>query len=172
MIEINKRQTCCFIGHRRIDATEELKNKLYKIIENLIVYENVNTFLLGSKSQFNDLCKQMLCRLKEKYQHIVRIYVRAEFPYIDEEYESYLLRWCDDTYYPERMINAGKAAYVERNYEMIEKSDYCMVYFDENYVPPARKQSKRDAVAYQPKSGTKTAYDYAMKKCRKVINVI
>ena len=172
MNDVNKQHTCCFIGHRHIDKSEELKNEVCELIENLIVNEGVNTFLLGSKSKFNDLCKMLLCSFKEKYPHITRIYVRAEFPYIDDSYKDYLLQWCDDTYYPERMIDAGRAAYVERNYEMIEKSDYCVVYFDESYAPAERKNSKRDLFAYQPKSGTKIAYDYAVKKCRKVINVL
>lgn len=168
----NKQHTCCFIGHRHIEKTDGLENRVHNIIENLILNENVDTFLLGSKSEFNDLCKHILCDLKEKYPHIVRIYIRAEFPHIDDSYKNYLLQWCDDTYYPERMIDAGRAAYVERNYEMIEKSDYCVVYFDESYAPAKRKNSERDLVAYQPKSGTKIAYDYAVKRCGKVINVI
>lgn len=172
MEENNKQHTCCFIGHRHIDKSEELENRVCGIIEDLIVNKNVDTFLVGSKSEFNALCKQILCELKEKYPHINRIYVRAEYPYINDDYKNYLLKWCDDTYYPERMIDAGRAAYVERNYEMIEKSDYCIVYFDENYAPAMRKNSKRDLVAYQPKSGTKIAYDYAVKKCGTVINVL
>lgn len=172
MNEENKQHTCCFIGHRHIDKTEKLWNKVCGVIEDLISNKNVDTFLLGSKSEFNDLCKQILCELKEKYPHIVRIYVRAEFPYIDDDYKKLLLNWCDDTYYPERIIDAGRAVYVERNYEMIEKSDYCVVYFNESYAPAKRKSSKRDLVAYQPKSGTRVAYDYAVKKCGTVINVI
>lgn len=172
MNEDNKQHTCCFIGHRHIDKTEELENRVCEIIENLITKENVSTFLLGSKSEFNDLCKHLLCELKEKYPHIVRVYIRAEYPYISDDYKKYLMQWCDDTYYPERMIGAGRAAYVERNYEMIEKSDYCVIYFNEGYAPAKRKNSKRDLIAYQPKSGTKIAYDYAVKKCSKVINVI
>lgn len=168
----NKQHSCCFIGHRHIDKSEELKNKVYNIIENLIVNGSVDTFLLDSRSEFNDLCRNILCELKEKYPHIVRIYVRAEYPNISDNYKKYLLNWYDDTYYPERIVNAGKAVYVERNYEIIEKSSYCIVYYNESYAPPKRKNSKRDLIAYQPKSGTKTAYEYAVKKCRKVINVI
>lgn len=37
------------------------------------------------------------------------------------------------------MLNAGMAAYVECNYEMIEKSNYCVIYYDENYMPPKGK---------------------------------
>lgn len=70
------------------------------------------------------------------------------------------------------MENAGRASYVERNQEMINKSDYCIVYYDENYAPPRRKNSKRDLFDYQPKSGTKVAYDYAVKKGNEIINVM
>ena len=72
MPDIDKEKTCCFFGHRKIDETEELKNKLSEIIENLIVNENVDTFLFGSKSQFDDLCHKIVTELKEKYPHIRR----------------------------------------------------------------------------------------------------
>ena len=68
------------------------------------------------------------------------------------------------------MENAGRASYVERNQEMINKSDFCIVYYDENYAPPKRKNSRRDLTDYQPKSGTKIAYDYAVKKKKIIIN--
>ena len=123
-----KLYTCCFLGHRKIKETDELKSKLYNEIETLITYKKVHTFLFGSKSQFDDLCYKIVTELKEKYQHIKRIYVRAEFPYIDDSYKNYLLESYEDTYYPSKMIDAGKAAYVERNYEMINNSRYCICY--------------------------------------------
>ena len=55
--------------------------------------------------------------------------------------------------------------------EMIKNSFYCICYYDENYAPPRRKNSRRDLFDYQPKSGTKVAYDFAVKKCGQVINV-
>ena len=71
--------TCCFFGHRTINETEKLKVKLYKTIENLVVNENVDTFLFGSKSRFDSLCLELVTKLKEKYPHIKRIYVRQNF---------------------------------------------------------------------------------------------
>jgi len=67
--------------------------------------------------------------------------VRAEYPYIDEDYKNYLLEHYEETYYPEKIVNAGKAAYVERNCEMINSSSVCVVYYDESYTPK-RKNSK------------------------------
>ena len=165
-----KNYTTCFFGHRKIDETEELKNNLRGLIENLIVNEKVDTFFFGSKSQFDDLCHKIVTELKEKYPHIKRIYVRSAFQHIPDWYEDSLLQHYEDTYFPEHMENAGRASYVERNQEMINNSDFCIVYYDENYAPPKRKNSRRDLTDYQPRSGTKIAYDYAVKKKKIIIN--
>ena len=154
-----KEKTCCFFGHREINETEELKSKLMEIIEKLIVDEKVDTFLLGSKSQFNNLCLELVTAIKEKYPHIKRIYVRAEYPDINEQYTNYLLESYEETYYPEHIRSSGRAAYVERNYEMINKSKFCIVYYDEPKAPTTRK------------SGTKIALDYAVKKGKQIINI-
>ncbi|MBR6523759.1 MAG: hypothetical protein IKT39_04030 [Clostridia bacterium] len=61
---------------------------------------------------------------------------------------------------------------MERNQEMINKSKFCVVYYDENYLPPWRKNSRRDLFDYQPKSGTKVAYEYAVKKKKHIINTL
>ena len=152
-----KEKTCCFFGHRKINETEELKSKLVEIIEKLIVDEKVDTFLFGSKSRFNSLCLELVSEIKEKYPHIKRVYVRAEYPYISERYKKYLLESYEDTYYPEHIIGSGRAAYVERNYVMINKSKFCIVYYDEPNAPTTRK------------SGTKIALDYAIKHKKEII---
>lgn len=152
-----KEKTCCFIGHRKIEETSKLRGELYEIIERLIKDEKVDTFLFGSKSRFNDLCHELVTKIKEKYPHIKRVYVRAEYPYIDDNYQAYLLKNYEDTYYPEKIIGAGKAAYVERNCEMINNCRFCVVYYDEQNAPTTRK------------SGTKTALDYAVKHKKEII---
>ena len=171
-MEREKSNTCCFLGHRKIEITDALVNRLSGVVENLIREERIYTFLFGSKSQFDELCHKIVSSLQEKYPHIKRIYVRAEFPYIDERYTAYLLKSYEDTYYPERMIHAGRAAYVERNYEMIENSSVCVLYYDENYWPPRRKNSRRSVTTYQPASGTRLAYDYAERKGIRIINML
>lgn len=154
------KNTCCFIGHRTIKETDELKCRLTKVIEKLITNEKVDTFLFGSKSRFDSLCLEVVMELKEKYPHIKRIYVRAEYPYISEHYKNYLLESYDDTYYPENILNSGKAAYVERNYEMIDHSHYCIIYYNGQEATSARK------------SGTKIALAYAKKRCKRIITMV
>ncbi len=108
---------------------------------------------------------------RKNIPHIKRIYVRGEFTVVGGSFEEYLLKECDSTYFPERAKNAGRAVYVERNYEMIDKSDICIVYYKEGVLPPRRKYSKRNLFDYQPKSGTEIAYKYAVQKKRKIINL-
>ena len=165
------KKSCCFFGHRKIDYTKELENQIYETAEKLILNENVDTFYFGSKSEFNSLCHKAVTELKEKHPEIKRIYIRAEYPYIDDSYKKYLLKDYEGTYFPEKMINAGRTRYVERNREMIDKSDFCIVYYRTEYKPPMRRKSKRDLTEYQSRSGTKTAYDYAKKKGKTIINL-
>ncbi len=162
---------CCFFGHRKIKVTDGLVETLTATIEDLIENKNVVNFYFGSKSQFDDLCHNVVTRLKQKYPYIKRIYVRAEYTFIGDDYKTYLLESFEETYYPKHMVDAGRAAYVERNQEIIKKSDYCVVYYDENYAPPRRRTSRRDLTDYQPKSGTKIAYEFAISKKKTVINL-
>ena len=167
----SKQHTCCFFGHRKIENEEELGERLKSIVEDLITNKKVDTFLFGSKSEFNSLCRVVVSELREKYPHIKRIYVRAEYPEITEHYKEYLLEDYEDTYYPERIVNAGRAVYAERNCEMIDNSAWCVAYYNENYAPQRRRTAKNSVLpTCQPNSGTKRAYDYAKRKGTKIIN--
>ena len=146
-----KTKTCCFIGHREINETETLRGSLRATIENLITEENVDTFLFGSKSRFDSLCLELVTEARKKYMHIKRVWVRADYPEIDDSYREYLLELYDDTYFPEKLIGAGKAAYVKRNYEMIKNSDICVVYYDESALPAGRRSGAGIALAYAEK---------------------
>ena len=50
---------------------------------------------------------------------------------------------------------------MERNQDMINASDYCVFYYNPQYLQPKRKYSKRDVCEYQSKSGIQLAFDYA-----------
>lgn len=162
---------CCFFGHRKVTDADEVKNRACAEIERLIVDKGVSIFLFGSKSEFDDLCYDVVTELKEKHPYIKRIYVRAEYQYINDNYKKYLLERYEDTYYPECIENSGKASYVERNREMISNAYYCVVYYDEEYMPPRRRKSKSSLNEYQPQSGTRLAYDFAIKKNKQIINL-
>ena len=136
----------------------------------LIETQSVQVFLFGSASDFNNLCHEAVTQIKIQYPSIKRVYVRSHFSYVSQSYIDYLLKSYEDTYIPQRVEIASIASYVERNQEMINSSDFCVFYYDKDYAPPMRKHS-RHSLYYQPKSGTRLAYEYAIQKKKNVINL-
>ena len=159
-------KTCSFFGHRDTPQTEELKQKIRETVERLIIEEGVDTFLFGSRSNFDELCHIVVTELKEKYPNIRRIAYLCK-------HESGCLVGAGmeqrrrikeltgrDVYVPEyedirksdRVNSAGRASYVVRNYWMVENSDYVIIYIKKNY-------SLSRSI-----SGTWVVYQYAIKK--------
>ena len=62
----------CFIGHRNVELDDDKVEKLKTIIENLIIKDNAQIFLFGSRSDFDYVCHKIVTELKEKYPHIQR----------------------------------------------------------------------------------------------------
>ena len=160
-----------FIGHRKLQFDSSFRLRLKELLLSLIDDRNADTFLFGSRSDFNDLCLEVVSEIQKERPNIKRVYVRAEYPYINKDYENYLLGSYDATYIPENVADAGKAAYVERNYHMIDKAVVCIFYYNEKYRPPLKPATKKRIFSYQPKSGTKIAYDYAVFKKKEILNV-
>lgn len=163
--------TCCFIGHRNVTASIDLSCKIRLTVKKLIEEDGVSNFLFGSRSRFDDLCRDIVAELKNEYPDVKLTYVRERYPRIPAYYESYLLESYDATFMPKKLENAGMATYVERNKIMIDDSDFCVFYYDENYNPPMKKRHKQARSCFQPKSGTKIAYSYAIQKKKRIVNL-
>lgn len=172
IMEIHK--TCSFFGHRKVKITEELKHRLKELLEDLIVNNEVTMFLFGSRSNFYYICHSVVDELKVKYPSIKRILYSCPSDGCTLESERKEMDgYCFDKEYEyEAKYIAGRASYVERNRAMINDSDYCVFYYDENYKPQLRKYAKNCVSYYQPKSGTALAYKYAKQKKKSVVNVI
>ena len=149
-----------FIGHRKIEEGEELRQKLTDIITSLTGKEKADTFLFGSKSEFNDLCYEVVTELKNKYPHIRRIEVRASNEYLPQMYLDITLKFYEETVFPESVGGAGYRSYIKRNQAMIDMCDILVTYFDKDYQLPAGKTS-----------GTMKAVEYALKKNKRIINL-
>ena len=99
------------------------------------------------------------------------IHYRTDYPDADAYTMQFLLDGYEDSICPDGVAAAGKAAYVERNQAMIQASDFCVFYFNNEYLPASRKESKKAITSYQPKSGTGVAFDYAKAHGRTIINL-
>lgn len=161
------KQICCFIGHRRIEDTPQLRERLQQLLLKL-VKSGVTDYIFGDHSAFDTLCYEQVTELKKSYPEIKRINFRCNYQEADDYTMQFLLDGYEKSICPNGVGNAGKASYVKRNRAMIEKSDICIFYYDECYEPP--KKSGRFS-AGNPKSGTAVAYEYALKKEKKIYNV-
>ena len=157
-------KTCSFFGHRDMEQTEELKEKVKETVERLIVEEGVGTFLFGSRSKFDELCHIVVTELQKTHPHIRRIAYLCKHETVclvgagtslkqkikdltgrDEYVGEY-----EEIKKSDRVNSAGRACYILRNQWMIDDSDFVIFHLDEN------NSTK--------KSGTMQAYEYAKKK--------
>ena len=176
-------ESCCFIGHRQIQVSNELIARLNYTVEKLI--ENgVRRFIFGSRSDFNDLCHEVVTKFKERYPDIIRVgyTTRSEMVFFEEEKEKAIrifsdkiktIHFCEESYYPEKLYFSGKGSYAERNCIMIDDSDYCVFYYDKTYKPEKKQISRKSVggIYTSGNSGTAFAYKYAEKKKKQILNV-
>lgn len=175
----------CFIGHREVANPEKTKTKLFAVIYDLI--ENgVDTYLFGSKSEFDSLCWEVVTDLQIKFPNIRRINYGAPHEVAitsAEERRQYELffsgilghgvRFADyeGVVVSQKSIKAHRNAYIMRNQEMIDNSDVCVFYYNNDHLPPARKAPNIFLSDRQPKSGTAIAFRYATAKKKPIVNV-
>ena len=171
---MEKHKSCSFFGHRTTEINDILKEKIISTIENLITKYKIQNFLFGSKSNFNDLCHLVVSELKAKYPNIKRICytcksesftLESDREHLEKVYFKILntpihLLGFEEEVEHKTKYSAGKASYIERNQAMINDSDFCVFYYDENYIPSTKTNS-----------GTKTAYNYALQKKKNIINL-
>lgn len=152
------KQSACFIGHRTIDDTPELRARVRRVLETLVENGTIY-FIFGDHSAFDRLCYELVTELKEKIPAIRRIHFRADYGEVDDYTKNLLLRGYEESRCPPGVENAGRARYVARNQAMIRESSVCVFYFDETYCPDRRK------------SGTAAAFAYATQQNKPIIRL-
>lgn len=168
-------KTCCFIGHRNATLSNQENDFLYSTIEDLIK-KKVSIFLFGSKSNFDTICYKIVTQLKNKYLNIKRIIYtcKSETAFIEStsQEKNELLQKLNGAFYFEKIHKSDtdfkfrKNSYIERNKAMIKNSDYCVFYFNNDYLPINKNNENN-----QTKSGTALAFSYANKLNKKIINI-
>lgn len=182
---MEKHKVCSFFGHRNTVLTTIQYNTLKEFIEDLVVNHNVREFLFGSRSAFDCTCHKIVTELKVTYPYLIRkCYtcknetctmesdrLKMEMTYSRLVNQKINLLGFEEEVEHKTKFTAGKASYVERNMAMIDDSDYCVFYYNDNYLPDLKKYSKRNSTYYQPKSGTKLAFNYANQRKKIIYNI-
>lgn len=178
-------KTCCFIGHRKIDVTEELKSEIKELIIKLIDM-GVTNFLFGSRSQFDELCHEIVTEIKKEYPFIKRIsytcksekcVIESEREYLEKIYSATLkkpvkLMGFEEEFEHSTKYSAGKSSYIQRNFAMINNSNYCVFYYNENSQAQCTQNFKYSVRNHQSHSGTQLAHKYAHQKKKIIYNLL
>ena len=175
----------CFIGHRKVENKEKVFEEVKRVVKDLIKQEGVLEFLFGSNSEFDSICYEVVTSFMSSVPSIRRIrytcisescVLESERISLEKKFSSVLgeeihLRGFEEEVHHKTRLVAGRASYIERNKAMIDDSDLCVFYYNENYKVPPKKQTQKDLVHYHPKSGTRLSYTYAKSKNKKLINI-
>ncbi len=166
----NAEKACCFIGHRTIEGETALWQRIRCAVERLI-RQDVEEFIFGDRSEFNDLCNEVVTELQQEYPKIRRIQFRVAHPVP----ETYPMRFTqggyDESAFPGGIHRAGRAAYMERNEAMIRASQYCIFYYNPLYTPKPYRRPRHTAGKAPSPSGTRLAYQYAQEQKKVCINL-
>lgn len=176
MVNEIKNYSCCIIGHRKINATNDFVEKVKSELKELIVNKHVIRFLFGSNGEFNDLCYKVVNELKQDFPYIKTIFYSRydEIAFTFEEKEQYDYKSktkpfpykCFDEIIENEQVHkySGKYSYVLRNKILIQESGICLFYFKDDYRLPNIGDKKRN-------SGTKIAYNFAKQEGKYIVNL-
>ena len=118
--------TVSFFGHREIENSLEVEQKLEAILTELIKTKQYIEFLVGREGEFDILAASVVKRVKKQIDYgncsliWVLPYMKSEFRDNEKEYFDYY----DDVEVCERSSKAHyKSAIQIRNKEMVDRSD-------------------------------------------------
>ncbi|MFI3229756.1 MAG: hypothetical protein R3Y23_06340 [Bacillota bacterium] len=144
---------CSFFGHRDVEDTQDLANKINEIVTDLIENKNVTIFWFDGYCDFSDYCLREVTKQKDKYPYLQRKFCMSTHindkppkwvnlcDYDGVEHLDFFDYWYTRIYY--------------RNCEMINQSDYVVFNI-------TNKNSN---------SGAYKAYKYAKSKKARIIEI-
>lgn len=153
-------KSCCFTGHRHIQTKKEISVSLENEIKNLI-NNGITDFYAGGALGWDTICVLKILELRKIYSHIRLIMILPCSPaeqcgkwnetdkaiYYDIINSADNIELISDHYY--------EGCMKLRNQALIDRSDICLCYFNQNRL----------------KSGTGQTVRMAIKKNIKVINL-
>lgn len=118
---------CSFFGHKEIDKTEQLKIELENYLITLITKRNYAIFYFGKFGDFDELCYDIISKLKNTYTHIKRILIA----YNDKILRKYKLLYkhlYDDIITVNLSFDWWYTAIYYRNIAIIDMSNHVIFY--------------------------------------------
>ena len=148
--------TVAFFGHREVDNSFKIEERLEEEIYRLLQEHEYVDFLVGRDGEFDQLASSAVLRVRKRYRDdnssliLVLPYARAEYLNNEESYHNYYSE-VEISY--EASKAHPKAAIQIRNREMVDRADLVICYIEHE------------------KGGAWQTVDYAMKQGKTVINL-
>ena len=136
-------KTCAFLGNANIWDEKQPAEKIMQIAVDLISHKHVDTFLVGTKGDFEILTHKIVEQVKNIYPGIKIMLVLAYAQDLEKCRYSF-----NDIYYPTKSETGFKRwSIAKRNEWIIEQTDYiitCNYYKGRafNYCQKARQKGK------------------------------
>ena len=129
---------CSFCGHRDV-ISNNLSEKVEKIICELIEKHGYNTFYSGHMGEFDELCERVVKKLKNKYMNIRLCRI---LPYYKHKLSG---SFFDEIIIPDLGNVHYKRAITARNQWMAKKSDLvlCYIYKDHGGAWTMKKYAEK-----------------------------
>lgn len=138
--------SCTFCGHNEIGIGEDIKNRLYSVVEQEI-QNGADIFYLGGYGHFDTMAAKAVWELKKKYPHIRSVLVLA---YLNREVD---IKYYDETTYPPLENVPLRFAISKRNEWMAAQADTVIAYVTHGW------------------GGAAQTLQYAHKKHKRIINL-
>ena len=112
-----------------------------------------------------------LAELKKylNYEFSSGCYTGEDYKSFQTKYINYLKALCRDNHW--QLVNVGRNHYCFSAFIQSSQADLCIFYYNKDYEPPLKPATRKQLFSYQPKSGTKVAYEYATLKKKKILNL-
>ncbi len=115
-------KSCVFFGHRDMNV-EQYREKLLRIVIDLIENKGVTQFYSGFRGDFDEYCSALIYRLKGRYPQIINTMVLSYIP--EKKFE--LPKYFDDSVYLLERNVPKRLAIIETNKCMVNLADYIVV---------------------------------------------
>ncbi len=146
---------CSCFGHTEVEITYDLKERTGREIDRAIE-DGVRTFLFGGRSDFDDLCYDLVtARMKSRQQqNIKRVFCFALENQLRKPPVWFNRREYEELACPAKHFDYWYTSIYYRNIAMIDQSDLVLFW-----------------VQKRANSGAYKAYEYAVKKGKRIVNL-
>lgn len=117
---------CSVFGHSKIQDTEELREKLRLTFEDMIIGKNVRNFYFGGFGKFDEICWEIITKLKSQFNDVKRIFCLSDSRHINPSKRPYWINTNDyeKIIYFDLDYDYWYTRIYYRNCEIINHSDY------------------------------------------------